>query len=245
MTEKQLIEKLNGLREIKPNQEWVVLTKKSILGSETIFEKIDLKDRVLRARDIIIAMNYKAKLAYSFAALLLAVVGTVGAAQRAVPGDVLFSVRKATEKIQTAFANNDASKYNFEIANKRLEDLVLVVKDNRTQNLAPAISEFQASIADATKNLVAYTRKNPGNIKEIADQIKKIKENSVLLDKIGGSDVVTTSDNLYKAIVGEEIKALEKITLTEDQQKTLTKIKELFDAGKYSDAFEKILTISN
>jgi hypothetical protein len=71
------------------------------------------------------ALNYKTKLAYSFAALLLAVVGTFGMAQNAVPGDMLFSVRKTTEKIQTAFNNNDASRiiksFNDKVENERIE----------------------------------------------------------------------------------------------------------------------------
>lgn len=248
MTEKQLIEKLNKLSTIAPRQEWVALTKKSILGADFVKDnsRVTIQARFSGFVNSITNLNYKTKLAYSFSVLLLAVIGTVGMAQSAVPGDTLFSVRRATEKIQTAFNfNNDASKYNFEIANKRLEDLTLVVKDNRTQNLAPAISEFQASIADATKNLLAYTQKNPKNIKDIANQVKKIKDSAVLLDKIGGSDLGATSDNLYKAIVEEEIKALDNVTLTEEQKKILVEIKELFDAGNYSDAFEKILIISN
>ena len=250
MTEKQLIEKLNRLSEIKPNCEWVSLTKKSILGADFVNgvseNKVTIKARFTGFIGLITSLNYKTKLVYSFAVLMIALIGTVTLAQKAVPGDALFAVRKTTEKIQNVLAfNNDASKYNFEVANKRLEDLALVVKDKRIENIAPAISEFQASILDATKNLINQAKNNPKSIKEFAVEVKKLKDNSVLLDKIGGTDLGVASDNMYKAIDQEEIKSLEKTTLTEEKQKTLQEIKDLFDKENYADAFEKILTISN
>ena len=208
--------------------------------------KITIKARFTSFVNTMPAFNLQTKFAYSLAGVLLLVGGVFGFAQNAVPGDMLFSVRRAGEKLQTAFVNNDdSSKYNFEIANKRLEDLALIVKDNRTENIALATSEFQASMADATSRLISAVKKNPKSMKEFAVEIKKIKENAVLLDRIGGSDLSASSDNLYKVIVEEEIKALENSTLTVDQQKTLQEIKDLFDAEKYSDAFEKVLVISN
>ncbi|KKP32403.1 MAG: hypothetical protein A2312_04740 [Candidatus Staskawiczbacteria bacterium RIFOXYB2_FULL_32_9] len=255
MTEKQLIEKLNKLSEIKPNKQWADLTKKSILGADFVSilnisnnednKKISIKTRFTGFVNTISSFNYKTKFAYSLAGMLL-LAGTVFSfAQNAVPGDTLFSVRRIAEKFQTTFINDDSSKYNFEIANKRLEDLALIVKDNRTENIAVATNEFKASMLDATNRLINSVKKNPKSMKEVAVEMKKIKENAVLLDKIGGSDLSKESDNLYKVIVEEEIKALENSTLTEDQQKTLVEIKDLYNIGSYSEAFEQILVISN
>lgn len=247
MTEKQLIEKLNKLSDIKPTQEWVVLTKQNILGNsiKNNFRKVSFKERMVEFVDMIGSLRLQTKLAYSFVVLLFALVGVVGVAQKAVPGDMLFSVRRTTERLQTAFMNDETSKYNFDIANKRLEDLAIIVKDNKTENMVSAMTEFQASIADATKKLISSVKKNPKSIKDFAGQIKKINEDAVLLDKLGGSNIQETSDNLYKAITEEEIKALENSTLTQEQEEVLVEIKALFEENKFSEAFEKILTISN
>lgn len=245
MTEKQLIEKLNMLSDIKPSEDWVVLTKQNILGIEKkggileIFGFINFKNFVS-------SLNLQTKLAYSFAILLIAIVGTVGLAQRAVPGDMLFVVRTVTDKIQLAFiGTQDSSNLDFEVANKRLDELTALVKNDSTQDKTLAINQLKASITDAAKSLIMSSKKNPKAVNDIVAEANKIKESAVLLDIVGNSESQEISDSLYKVIVEEEIKALEGTTLTEGQQDNFKEIKLLFSEEKYSQAFEKILTINN
>ncbi len=244
MTEKQLIEKLNKLSDIRPSQEWVALTKQNILSNnfENNFAKVSVLSKVSEFFNILNSFKLQTKLAYSFAVMMVAVFGVVGLAQNAVPGDTLFSVRRVTEKVQTAFTDNESSKYNFNTANKRLEDLAVIVKGNKSENMAFAMTEFQASIAEATEKLISAVKKDPKSIKNFAYQVKMINDNAVLLDKIGGSNIQEASGVLYKTIVEEEIKALENSSLTKEQEISLTEIKELFKEEKYLEAFEKILT---
>jgi hypothetical protein len=250
MTEKQLIEKLNKLSEIKPSKQWVDLTKKSILGADFIGvsndNKITIKARFTGFVNTISLFNYKTKFAYSLAGVLLLAGGIFAFSQNAVPGDMLFAVRSATDKIKTVFVGKqDSSNLNFEVANKRLDELVAMVKDNNNQDKTLAISQLKASITDAAKNLIVSAKKNPKSVKDIVAEANKIKESAVLLDIVGNSETQEISGGLYKVIVQEEIKALENSTLTEDQEKALEEIKILFDKGSYLEAFEQILVISN
>lgn len=193
-------------------------------------------------------MNLQTKLSYSFVMLLVAVIGVVGLAQNSVPGDTLFAVRKATDKIQTNLMLDESSKYSFDIANKRLEDLNYVVKENKQSNVSFAVKEFKASIVGATQKIIESYNKDQKPIKEIAKDIKKIKENSVLLTRVGSEELEELkdiSDIMYMTIVQEEIKSLEKTTLTEEQELLFKEIKLLVENESYSEAFEKILTISN
>jgi len=252
MTDKQIIEKLNMLSEIKPNKEWVVLTKQNILNNNSDLVLLDngfsLKNKFTDLLNIISSLKLQTKLAYSFALLLMFVSGLVGVSQNAVPGDLLFAVRSTTDKLKIAFVGQeDYSKFNFEVANKRLDELVAIVKDNNanTQDKGTALIELKANIKNTAKNLIASVKENPKAVNDIVAEAKKIKESAVLLDIISESDKTTTSNELYKEIVEIEINSLENITLTQSQQDILKEIKELVKDSKYSDAFEKILTINN
>jgi len=255
MEETKLINKLKGLQQIKPRKDWIVLTKNQILNPyvETLVIRQEEKKETigsLKFFSAIASLIYQKKLAYAFATLLFMMIGMFGFAQYTMPGDVLFSVKKLTEQSQTALVSQeDQLKNNFEIASRRLDDLTQVVKGNRTQNIAPAIKEFQASISEATKNLVASIgQKDSQSIKDIAQQIKKIEENKKELQTYGVDlEATQESKDLNDALaplVQREIEDLEKTTLTEEQLETIQKIKDLYAEGKYSDALEEILMIN-
>lgn len=246
MQETKLINKLKELQQIKPRKDWVILVKNQILAEP----KQAQKKQTFGILSFLPALIYQKKLAYAFACLLFVIVEMFGFAQYTVPGDILFSVKKLTEQSQTAFVSQENQlKNNFEIASRRLDDLTQVVKDNRMQNIAPAIREFQASISEATKNLIdSIGQKDLQTIKDIALQIKKIEDNKKQLQTLG-VDLEATQEskdlnNALAPLVQREINDLEKTSLTEDQQKALNGIKELYDQQKYSDALEQILLIN-
>lgn len=238
MNEKQLVEKLMLLKEIKPRKEWVFLAKSQIFAEPKVAEISAVK--TLGIMDILPAFFFQRKLAYAFATLLFVIVGVVGFAQYTMPGDLLFSVKKISEQNQNPL----------QIAYNRSEDLVTIIKQNRTENIAPAVSELKASIADAAKNLVASLAQNDNkkSIKEIATEIKKIEDNQKQLQTLGidisATDEAKDLNNALAPLVKDEITDLEKVTLTEEQQTILNEVKDLYDKGSYSDALEKILLIS-
>ncbi|MBI3631471.1 MAG: hypothetical protein HY219_01215 [Candidatus Staskawiczbacteria bacterium] len=254
MQEKQLINKLQELQQIKPRKDWAILVKNQILepkfSAQTPAIQQAQKEQSLGLLRILPALIYQRKLAYAFATLSFIMIGMFGFAQYTMPGDALFSVRKMTEKSQAFMSQENQLKNNFEVANKRLSDLAQVVKDNKVQNIAPAIREFQASISEATKNLTGNAeQRDPQSIKEIAVQVKKIEDSKKELQTygvdLGATQESKDLNDALAPLVQREIDDLEKTTLTEDQQKTMQEAKDLYADGKYTDALEKILTINN
>jgi len=102
MTQAEIIKQLQGLKEIKPNQDWVVLTKSQILRTEKpVFSPF--------------AIFSPAKV-YSCAGMVfvLLLVGIFGFAQNSLPGDFLYSIKKITERSQAVFIS-ESEKPNFQL----------------------------------------------------------------------------------------------------------------------------------
>jgi hypothetical protein len=241
MTEKEFISKIRELSQIKPRKDWVVFAKREILGEEP-----NLREQFSDILEIFPRIVFQRKFAYAFSVILLVLIGTFGFAQNTVPGDLLFPMKKITEKTQAVFIAEKA-KYDLEVANKRLEDLTKIAQTNRVKNIAPAISEFQASVSEAAKNLVKEeTKKDSETIKKIALEVKKLEENKQKVESLG--IVIEESeelDNALAQIIEREIENLENSTLTEEQEKLLEEAKEEYNKGDYSEALIKVLYISN
>ena len=255
MEETKLINKLKELQQIKPRKDWAILVKNQILAdAKPAFAEsygVARKESIFGALKFLPALIYQRKLAYAFATLLFVMVGMFGFAQYTMPGDMLFSVKKFTEQSQTAFVSQDNQlKNDLNIASRRLDDLKQVVKDNRMSNIAPAMKEFQASISQATKNLIDNIgQKDSQTVKDIALQIKQIedgrKELQILGVDFGNVEESNNLNSVLAPLVQREIEDLEKTTLTEEQQTTLDEIKALYADGNYSEALEGILMINN
>lgn len=237
VTEKQLIAKLQTLKQIKPRENWVFFAKANILGSEAAAFQAVKKPGFKEVFGGMFGLTLQRKLAYSFATVALMFAGVFGFAQYTLPGDMLFEVKKITEQSQAALVRESDVKSNVETFKKRSHDLSEVVKNNKEGNKVSAIQE----VKDASKNLAAAIEKDSKLVKEIA---MEIKNNQTLLSVLGEEDLRETSDILYKAIDSQMIAELEKMTLQEEQVKALEEIKVLFKEGKYSEALEKILLIN-
>lgn len=249
MTEKELIKQLKGLKEIKPRKEWALLLKSEILNAEYAEQRVISKPaqkignldfgfwNLFRVSDLGFRV-FSRRMAYAFATFCFLAVGIFGFAQYTMPGDLLFPVKKITEQTQTPL----------QVAYNRSEDLVQIIKENKTQNLEPAISEFKASMADAVKTITNDLAQNSGkdSIKAVMAEIKKIQDNQKQMETLGVNIGETKDfDNVLALLVQEQIDSLNESTLTEAQEENLAEITELYEQGQYSDALEKILLISN
>ena len=147
MNEKELIKKIKGLQEIKPRKEWVVLTKGQILGQKPAGRLGFQNSSYFR-----VFPRYRLVLAPVLAIFFL--IGIFGLSQNSLPGDLLYSVKKVTEKGQAAFVSDaDKSEYQLGQTNKRLEDLNKIAEQNQVKKIAPAIDEFQKTLSQATQDL--------------------------------------------------------------------------------------------
>ena len=242
MTETELIKKIRGLREIKPKKEWVFLTKSSILN-QGFRRAVPTESGIGQILEVFSKVfTYKPVFAPVLAIFLL--IGIFGLSQNALPGDILYSVKKVTERGQAAFVSGaNKSEYQLGQANKRLDDLNKIAEQNQVKKLAPAIDEFQKTLSQATQNL----KESPKLNKEIIDQAKKIVENKEKIEGTLGVQVGETEEleNVLKELVGREIEDLGSRTLTDEQANLLEEAKESFNSGDYSQALDKVWLISN
>jgi hypothetical protein len=160
-----------------------------------------------------------------------------------MPGDMFYPVKKIVEQTQ--------SQTTLQIAYNRSEDLVKVVKENKIQNITPAITEFKASISDAVKNLTnsLSNDNSKDSVVAVLEEVKKIQKNQKELETLGisisGTEEMSELDSVMAIIVENQIADLELATLTEDQEQVLIDAKDLFEQKMYSESLEKILEINN
>ena len=222
MTESDLVKKIQELKKIRPSQDWTVLIKSQILGQEP---------------KVLFFPFFKPVLATVTAFGIL--FGIFSLAQNSLPGDFLYSIKKITEKGQAVFVSEEEKPaFQLKLANERLEELTKAP----ARNLAPTLSEFQASVFQAAKEIVEAEKPN---IKEIVQQTKKLEENKQKVETLGvvvGETEVL--DTALAQLVEREIGDLETQTLPEKQQELLEKAKEDFEVGNYNQALEKILILS-
>ena len=237
MTEAEFIKKIQILKQVKPREDWVILTKKQILD-KGVFE----------TKPSLFELLYSWKPAFAGLAVLFVLAGTSVLSQNALPGDILYPLKKIAERGQTMFASGSGKNtIQLEFANKRLEELTRIAQSNQTQKLAPAINEFQASTVEAAKNLnkIANSEKNPKMVKEVAIQAQKLEEQKKTVKALGV--VVGDSkelNNALKELVEREIKEAESRSLSEAQAKILEDAKSDFNSENYSEALVEILSLS-
>ena len=134
MMEKDLVKQLKELKEIKPREEWVLLTKRQILPEE---------DSVRHSMSNILPV-FQWKLAFAPMVSVVVVIGLFGFANTTVPGDFLFPVKKAAEITQVGLSSSaEKTGVHLKLANRRLEELSGIAEVNKVRSLAPTIKEFQ------------------------------------------------------------------------------------------------------
>ena len=235
LTEKQLISKIKDLRQIKPSQNWVSFTKSQILG----------EDEKKGFAPFLNFGGFRLKFAMASIMTLVLMLGSFGVLEHSLPGDLLYSVRSAFHKVQTALIpEQEKPAYQLKLANDRLDDLAKAP----AKNLAPTISEYQANISEAARELVKMeaTSSDPVAIRKIVDANKKLNENRQKAESlgvvIGGEKETAEWNNALKKVVGDVIKDLEGRTLADGKQEVLDEMKKLFEEGKYSESLEFYLT---
>jgi len=243
MNKIELENTIRQLKDIKPRQEWASLLKSQILNSaeqKQVITVAEIPAEKISVMDVISGIFSQRKLAYAVSTtLVFMVVGVFGFVNYTMPGDIFYPVKKIVEQTQSQTA--------LQIAYNRSEDLVKVVKENKTQNLTPAITEYQASVSDAVKNLTDALANNndKDSVGQLLDEVKKLQENQKQLEvlgvNVGNNDEMSELDTMLKTIVENQMADFEETTLTVEQQTKLANVKDLYEQGKYSEALEVML----
>lgn len=239
MTEKELINQIKQLKRIKPRQEWIGLAKTRILGEPpTTFRELSLLDRFSPKK------WWGVTGVLTAAALIVIFV----ASENALPGDLLYSLKRITEKSQVLLvAQSDLPRYNLEKANKRLEEINRIVQMQGTEpakKFEPVINDFQENVSQAAKTLVmaGATSSDPFIIKRVVEETKRLEENKQKVEKLGVK--VGETEDLDNALAKLVLKEIEKLKESETQEELFEDANRDYENGDYAQALEKILLLS-
>jgi len=105
--------------------------------------------------------------------LLGATVATGYAAQSALPGGPLHSVKTGLERARLALSADEAgdARLNLQFAEKRLEELAGLIEAGRFTELADVAQAFEAHIQAAIAGLGAVAQSNPVEARELAGAV--------------------------------------------------------------------------
>jgi len=163
-----IIKKLKTLKNITPSAEWKKSNRQLLMmaikgGADSgAIEKTWTQEFFqflfpLKVAKLIL------RPALTLAVLFILILGSglsVSAAQMALPGDKLYSLKLATEKVQVAltFKKEDKAKVHLELAGKRINEVKKIKENplpagNKNQKINVAINNFKQEIATAQVKL--------------------------------------------------------------------------------------------
>jgi len=258
MTEKEIIKNLKGLKdEINPDKSWVNSTKSQILKDafshkeENIFDESEAfsseKNERIRFASIFNSSVFQRKAVATALASVIIMIGLFGFAEQSVPGDTLYSLKKLKEQGAAMLVSEvDRPLYELERANKRLDEMEKIVRNNQTENLASAVDEYEESVHSASEE-IKKANPNKETTDKIVMQTEQLKENESKIEaetnaSLKGTEEINESlETYYKKEIKRLIKDLKERSLTEEKRKNLEEAEKLLDEGEYEKALEKIL----
>ena len=246
MDEFTLAKKLQNLQTIKPNTEWVAFNKSEILAKEFDQQNSFSLSNISAVFASALQAPQLIKVYASVAVVIFSAFGFVVASRNAMPGDALYAIRQAEEKVRLAVIMSPEQKTvaQVEQVSTRLDELDIVSKtgNNEEKKLA-VISEAKKAVVEATKEIAKLSGEQQASlIGKLASKIQTVEKNSnaAIMDKDEPS-----FDSIYKFLAASEIKEFENNTknLTIKQRDLLKKAKDFFAVNKYSEAYEMLMLI--
>ena len=177
MQEKDLIKKLQDLKQIKPDTDWAFWLKSNILQTEP--NNLYNKPRVKLAVFSFISKYQKVAIPSLLAFFL---VSSFTFAQTTLPGNVLYPIKTLTQNTKIYLASeNTKPVVRLEVAKTRMEDLGKVQNHQKeisaiTQNVRKDLEIVTQEIKKIDKKQVALNvskdiQERSKNLKELADKI--------------------------------------------------------------------------
>lgn len=209
MQNHQLIRKIKELRQIKPTEEWVFLTKEKILKKR----KAHLETAPVSVFSLLLQPLRKPVLVVAPLVVLAAVVG----------GFFVYNIVNQGSGSQDT--NIIASLEQLEKNLNQITSNLNSLKTAKDPNQALVMTE-----------IVKATAKNIG---ETVDQIGVKNNRyleQVLAVKGASREVVETASNTQVEMIKDYIEYLKQTSLTDKDQERLEKVEEYYNDGKYNDA---------
>lgn len=211
MTEKEVMVKLNSLKSIKPDNDWLIKTKNMVLSETGLaggeFTEKTEKELVFSKKPAFIfdfrtLLRSHRKLAYAFASCVFVLslgAATINASNSSIPGESLYSVKIAGENVMLAVTpEGEKAKVEIEYAGKRLEELAKISEKPSTseqhQKVEQLISNYDEKVNSAKNHLAKIN--SSGNGKKAVKAARVINTQSEKYAK----DLAKTTDNLPVSI---------------------------------------------
>lgn len=259
--ENQIVRQIQLLKQIKPRQDWVVLTKNRILqegNSPTKIGPVPIFSRV--SGFLWETFIFGEKLAFgragaaTFAMVIL--MGLFGFAKTSAPGDALYPVKRAILQGESTLFSGGQAVLHLKMAADSAYALKEAAKANNSQKIAAALQEYKENISKAA---VAIDKepKDTKKIIEIASMVnqlqKDIKEAEGVLQteiakeetKVLAQKTLEDATSELETLLARELQSLANSSLTEGQRSLLEEAQTFFNAGDYAKTMEYILRISN
>ncbi|MFC1663674.1 DUF5667 domain-containing protein [Patescibacteria group bacterium] len=248
--ETELIQKIQGLKQIRPRKDWVVLTKSQILGEEKISPVFGF-GYPISAIQTFFQIRYL-KPAFATISCFALFISAFVVSQNSLPGEFLFSLKKISEKTQVVFVSEEEKPaFQIKLANERLKELTQINESNQVEKLDLAINEVQTSFVQISQNL----KEEPEKVsKTMVEQTQKLKEAKQEIEKTLATKIVTEEAeqefegallSFYKTQAEMLVLDLENRTLNETQEQMLNGAKQDIEKGDYEKAlFENLLPLS-
>lgn len=182
-----IIKQLKALQSIEPDKAWQTAERGKLMERASAF----VVDDIFTVREIqeekpafSLRNLFPSRLAVTMTSLALIITSglmTVNASQSSLPGEKLYAVKKAGEKVALAVASEeDKPKIEIQQAGKRLEELAEVSKNAGDKDKAEAlVAEFQEKIDSANTHLEQLSAKGKTDTSvKVADVAKIVNEQS-------------------------------------------------------------------
>jgi hypothetical protein len=178
MTEKELLEQLNELKSIKPNEDWANWLLSNILTKS--HQTVMIKPRVKLVSFSFLHQYQKALVSV---ALVVLFVSTFAFAQTALPGNPLYPIKTLTQNARIALAPKDYKPViRMQIAKNRLEDMAKITDQEQvialmSQNIQKDLQTIPQELKNISKKQVALQMSK--QVQNEAKDLKNLSNNSL------------------------------------------------------------------
>jgi hypothetical protein len=226
MKNQDIIKKLRKLENIQPSQEWQGLTRDNLIN------QIRWENRADQRHSGVFSWLKSFQPVALVICLLMIFVGgpwlTVMASRVSLPGDILYSVKRASENIQKKVVSKEKqSGLDIEFANRRLEEFSRITdlgeKDGKAKKV---INDFKSNLSDVSVGLDDISKeealavaKKTIKMKEDLDKVKEEAPIDVQEDLIEAEKVIEEINNQILAVLTGDGEITENnATTTPDQE---------------------------
>jgi len=159
MTEKELLEQLNELKSIKPNEDWANWLLSNILSQSSFVIASEAKQsQKPKIHLVSFSFLHQYQKALVSVALVVLFVSTFAFAQTALPGNPLYPIKTLTQNARIALAPKDYKPViRMQIAKNRLQD---IAQTHQKDNIALLSQNVQKDLETIPKELKNIQNKN-------------------------------------------------------------------------------------